>query len=133
MGKVEHINPVGIPAHGYTNVVVVQGAAKTIYIGGQNAVNEKGDVVGMGDLAAQTHQALHNVDLALEASGAKREHIIKWNVYIVQGNDFMPGYQAFQAWWGDRPNPPAVSMLLVAGLARPGYLLELEAIAIVPE
>lgn len=133
MGTVEYINPAGIPAHGYTNVVVVQGSTKTVYIGGQNAVNAQGEVVGVGDLAVQTRQTLHNIDLALEAGGAKREHIIKWNVYIVQGNDFMNGYRVFQAWWGDRPHPPTISAVVVVGLARPEYLLELEAIAVVPE
>lgn len=132
MGTVEYINPPGIPAHGYTNVVVVQGAAKTVYIGGQNAVNAKGEVVGVGDLAEQTRQTLHNIQLALEAGGAKREQIVKWNIYVVQGHDFLEGYKVFQAWWDNRPNPPTISLLMVAGLARPEYLLEIEAIAVVP-
>jgi enamine deaminase RidA (YjgF/YER057c/UK114 family) len=111
----------------------VQGAVKTVYVGGQDAVNAKGEVVGIGDVGAQTRQILHNMEVALAAGGAKQENVIKWNVYIVQGHDFMPGFKVFQEWWGDRPNPPAVTGIIVAGLARPEYLVEIDAIAIVPE
>jgi enamine deaminase RidA (YjgF/YER057c/UK114 family) len=133
MKQVQHINPEGLPALGFTNVVTVQGAAKTVYIGGQDAVNAKGEVVGIGDLGAQSRQVLDNVELALAAAGAKLEHVIKWNVYLVQGQDVMPGYKAFQERWGDRPNPPLITAVFVAGLGRPEWLVEIDAIAVVPE
>lgn len=133
MNQVQFINPPEIPAHGYSNVVVVQGAVKTVYIGGQDAVNAKGEPVGIGDLGAQTRQVMDNIEIALAAAGAKLENVIKWNVYLVQGHDFLPGFKVFQERWGDRPNPPIVTGVVVAGLARPEYLVEVEAIAIVPE
>ncbi|MCC6457138.1 MAG: RidA family protein [Caldilineaceae bacterium] len=133
MKQVEFINPSGLPANGYSNVAVVQGAAKTIYIGGQDAVNEKGEVVGKGDIAAQTRQTLHNLQVALAAAGASLEHTIKWNIYVVQGNDLRPGFAVFQEIWGDRPNPPLVTMAFVSGLARPDFLVEIDAIAVVPQ
>lgn len=134
MKQVEHINPAGLPAPlGYTNVVVVQGAVKTIYVGGQDPVNEKREIVGKGDIGAQSRQVLHNLEVALAAGGAKLENVIKWNVYVVQGHDFMPGYKAFQERWGDRPNPPAITVVIVAGLGHPDWLLEMDAIAVVPE
>jgi enamine deaminase RidA (YjgF/YER057c/UK114 family) len=133
MNQVQYINPPELPAYGYTNVVVVQGAVKTVYIGGQDAVNAKGEVVGVGDVAAQTRQVMDNIEVALAAGGATLENVIKWNVYLVQGNDFMPGFKVFQERWGDRPNPPAVTGIMVPGLARPEYLVEIDAIAVVPE
>ncbi len=133
MNQVQYINPPELPAFGYTNVVVVQGAVKTVYIGGQDAVNAKGEVVGVGDVAAQTRQVMDNIEVALAAGGATLENVIKWNVYLVQGNDFMPGFKVFQERWGDRPNPPAVTGIMVPGLARPEYLVEIDAIAVVPE
>lgn len=133
MGQVQYINPPELPAHGYTNVVTVQGNVKTVYVGGQDAVNAKGEIVGIGDMAAQTRQVMDNIEIALAAGGAKLEHVIKWNVYIVQGNDFMPGYQVFQERWGNRPNPPIVTAAIVSGLARPEFLVEVDAIAVVPE
>lgn len=133
MNQVEYINPPELPAYGYTNVVVAKRAVKTIYIGGQDAVNAQGEIVGKGDIGAQTRQIMHNIQIALAAGGATLEHVVKWNVYLVQGNDFMPGFQVFQEIWGDRPNPPAVTGVSVAGLARPEFLVEVDAIAVVPE
>ena len=133
MQNIEYLNPSELPAYGYTNVVVVPGGLKTVYIGGQDAVNAKGEIVGIGDMEAQTRQTLHNMEIALAAGGAKPEHVIKWNVHIVQGHDFAPGFRAFQAWWGDRPNPPAVTAAVVVGLARPEFLVEIDAIAVVPD
>jgi enamine deaminase RidA (YjgF/YER057c/UK114 family) len=50
----------------------------------------------------------------------------------VQGQPLLPGFEAFQRAWGDRPNPPAITGLFVAGLAHPDFLVEFDAIAAVP-
>lgn len=133
MGTVEYLNPAGLHKNpAFTNVIVVSGAAKTIYIGGQDAVDAAGNIVGKGDIAAQTEQALHNVQVALAAGGATLENIIKWTIYIVQGQPLGPGFAAFQRIWGNRPNPPAITGVYVANLANPDFLVEIEAIAVVP-
>lgn len=132
MKQVEYINPKGLPAHGYSNVIVVQGPVKTLYIGGQDSVNEKGEVIGKGDIAAQTRQIMHNLEIALAAGGAKLEHIIKWTIYVLQGTDIRPAFGVFQELWGDRANPPAISVVFVAGLIQPDLLAEIDAIAVVP-
>jgi len=132
-GRVEHLNPASLhhnPAG--TQAVVVSGAVNTVYIGGQNAVDASGTIVGKGDIGAQTEQVLHNLQAALAASGAGLEHVIKWNLYLVQGQPLQPGLEVFQRIWGNRPNPPAITMALVAGLANPDFLLEMDAIAVVP-
>jgi enamine deaminase RidA (YjgF/YER057c/UK114 family) len=133
-GSVQYLNPDGLHKHSaYSQAVVVAGNVKTVYVGGQNAVDASGQVGGKGDLKAQTEQVLKNVETALAAGGAKLEHVVKWNVYIVQGQSVQPGFEAFQRSWGDRPNPPTVTVLLVAGLANPDFLVEIDAIAVVPE
>lgn len=133
-GKIEYINPDGLHQNpAFTQVVTVTGPAKTVYIGGQNAVNANGEIVGKDDIATQTEQALKNVGVALQAAGAGWEHVIKWTIYAVQGQSVQAGFQAFQKVWGNRPNPPAISVAIVAGLANPDFLVEIEAIAVVPE
>ena len=133
-GSVQHLNPDGLHKNpAYSQAVVVAGNAKTVYVGGQNAVDASGQIVGKGDLEAQTEQVLRNVETALAAGGAKLEHVVKWNVYIVQGRSVLPGFEAFRHAWGDRPNPPTVTVLFVAGLANPDFLVEIDAIAVVPE
>lgn len=133
-GTVQHLNPYGLHKNpAYSQAVVVTGNVKTVYIGGQNAVDSAGTVVGKGDIKAQTEQVLRNVEAALAAGGAKLDHVVKWNIHMVQGQSLKPGFEAFQRAWGDRPNPPIVTMSFVAGLANPDYLVEIEAIAVVPQ
>jgi len=60
------------------------------------------------------------------------EHIVKWNIYVLQGQSLQEGFEVFQHVWGNRPNPPAISVMFVAGLAHPDFLAEMDAIAVVP-
>jgi enamine deaminase RidA (YjgF/YER057c/UK114 family) len=133
MGTVEYINPDGLNKNpAFSNVIVISGAAKTIYIGGQDAVDENGNIVGKGDIAAQTKQTLRNLQVALAAAGAGIEHVIKWNLYVVEGQDLQAGFAAFQEVWGEQQKPPAITFAFVAGLAHPDFLIEIDAIAVVP-
>jgi enamine deaminase RidA (YjgF/YER057c/UK114 family) len=133
-GEVKYINPEGLPKNpAFTNVVTVTGPAKTIYIGGQDAVDASGAIVGKGDLKAQTEQILKNIQAALAAAGAQPEHVIKWNIYVVQGQSVQDGFAAFQSVWGNPPNPPVITVAFVAGLGHPDFLAEIDAIAVVPE
>ena len=62
-GHVDFLNPDGLARNpAFTNVAVVSGAVRTIYIGGQDAITADGEIVGKGDLAAQTAQILANID-----------------------------------------------------------------------
>jgi enamine deaminase RidA (YjgF/YER057c/UK114 family) len=131
--KIEFINPEALPKNpAFTNVVVVTGPAKTVYIGGQDSIDSSGAIVGKGDFRAQAEQVLKNIQAGLAAAGADLSHLVKWNIYIVHGQDLRIGFEVFQKVWGDRPNPPAISGFFVAALAHPDFLLEIDAIAVVP-
>jgi enamine deaminase RidA (YjgF/YER057c/UK114 family) len=133
-GEVKYINPEGLPKNpAFTNVVTVTGPVKTIYIGGQDAVDASGAIVGKGDLKAQTEQILKNIKAALAASGAQPEHVVKWNIYVLQGQSVQEGYAAFQSVWGNPPDPPVITVVFVASLGHPDFLAEIDAIAVVPE
>lgn len=133
-GNVQHINPNDLSKNpAFTQVVTVTGPGKTIYIGGQDAVDASGTIIGKGDIHAQVEQVFKNLQTALEASGAGLEHIIKWNIYIVQGQPLWPAFEVSQQIWGGRPHPPAITVMFVAGLANPDFLVEMDAIAVVPE
>lgn len=133
-GHVEFINPDTLNKNpAFSNVIVVSGSVKTVYVGGQDAIDALGTIIGKGDLKAQTEQVLKNIQAALSAGGAQPEHVIKWNLYVVQGQSLQVGFEAFQQFWGNRPNPPAITMAFVAGLAHPDFLVEMDAIAVVPE
>ena len=133
-GNVQYLNPDGLPKNpAFTNVVTVTGPVKTVYIGGQDAVDASGTIVGKGDLKAQTEQILKNIQAALAAAGAQPEHVVKWTIYVVQGQSVQDGFAAFQSVWGNPPNPPVITVAFVAGLGHPDFLAEIDAIAIVPE
>jgi enamine deaminase RidA (YjgF/YER057c/UK114 family) len=133
-GSVRYVDPVGLNKNpAFTNVVVVEGPAKTVYVGGQDSVDASGNIVGKGDIAAQTEQVLANVRAALAAGGAEPEHVIKWTLHLVEGVSLRAGFSAFQRSWPDTPNPPAITAAFVAGLAHPDFLVEMDAIAVVPQ
>ena len=133
-GSVRYINPDSLNKNpAFTNVVVVEGNVKTVHIGGQDAINASGEIVGKGDIVAQTEQILANVRAALAAGGAGPEHIIKWNIYIVEGQSLQAGFAAFQNAWPEVPNPPAITGVFVSALAHPDFLVEMDAVAVVPQ
>ena len=133
-GQVQHINPPTLHANpAFTNVIAVTGPVRTLYVGGQDAVDAAGTIVGRGDVKAQTEQVLKNLEAALQAGGAGLDNIIKWNVYVVHGQDLRPAFEVFRRVWGGRPNPPAITVVSVAGLANPEFLVEMDAIAVIPD
>jgi enamine deaminase RidA (YjgF/YER057c/UK114 family) len=134
IGRVEFLNPAGlVQSRAFSHVCVVSGLVRTIYIGGQDAIDANGQIVGKGDLGAQTEQILTNIETALKAAGADLEHIVKWTVFTVVADDFGPAYQAFQRVWGGRPNPPLITAAVVKALGNPDWLVEMDAIAVVPD
>jgi enamine deaminase RidA (YjgF/YER057c/UK114 family) len=122
-----HVNPDGLHSNpAFTQMVTVQGATKLAFVGGQNSVNGAGEIVG-GNLREQTAQALLNVLSALESAGANQRHVVRLAIYVVQGNPVGEAFAAAQEVWG--PHPTAITVLLVAGLANPSFLVEIEAMA----
>lgn len=133
-GKISYLNPDGLHRNpAFTHVVAVSGNVRTVYVGGQNAVTASGAIVGKGDIGAQAEQIFKNLQTALAAADAKLEHVVKWTVYAVQGHHPGPALAVFGKVWGNRPNPPTISVVTVAGLANPDFLMEIDAIAVVPE
>ncbi|MGK8522039.1 RidA family protein [Nocardia asteroides] len=126
-----HINPETLHSNpAFTQVVRVSAAADTIYVGGQNGVDASGRVVGP-DVASQARQAFANLRTCLAAAGASIEHVVKWTILIREGESLQDGFAAFGEVWGDRPNPPAITVAQVAGFAVPGAVCEIEAVAAV--
>jgi enamine deaminase RidA (YjgF/YER057c/UK114 family) len=127
----EHINPPGMHSNpAFTQAILLPAGARTLIIGGQNAVSADGQIVGKGDLGAQTAKALENLQLCLKAAGARIEDLVQVKLYIVGDADLRPGFGAWMSVWGNRSNPPAVSAIRVHGLAVPDYLIEIEALAV---
>jgi enamine deaminase RidA (YjgF/YER057c/UK114 family) len=130
---IDRLSPDGLHRNpAYSQVVSVAGPIKTVYVGGQNAVDADGRVVGKGDLKVQSRQALRNVQVAVEAAGGELEHVIKWSVFLVEGQPVQEGFEAFVEIWPRDAQPPLVTAAFVTGLAHPDYLVEIEAVAAIP-
>lgn len=105
-----------------------QQMGNTIYVSGQVAYSPEGKLVGEGDMKAQTRQVYQNIQDILAAAGASMRDIIKINTYITDQSKFMEMLEVRKEIFGD--NPPASTAVVVAGLAFPGLLIEVEAVAI---
>ena len=132
--SVQYLNPDTLHKNpAYSQAVVVSGNYKTVYVGGQDAIDKDGNIIGKGDIGAQTEQVLKNVKAALAAAGAEPAHVIKWNILIVEGQSLQAGFAAFQKVWGQQPHAPVITSAFVSALANPDFLVEIDAMAVVPE
>jgi enamine deaminase RidA (YjgF/YER057c/UK114 family) len=124
-----HLNPPTLHANpAFSQAVRVDPPASLVFVGGQNGVDADGEVVG-DDVAAQAEQALRNVALAVEAAGGTLADVVTWTVLVTDRAALGPGFGAFLAAWGDRPDPPAITVQVVDGLADPRFLVEVAAVA----
>jgi enamine deaminase RidA (YjgF/YER057c/UK114 family) len=130
----ELLRPEGLFASpAFSHVAVVPPGATTVYVGGQNAVDQNGELVGGTDVAAQTGQVMANLATALQAAGAGIEHLVSVFVMLVEGVDVQAAYAAAAATLGSAKAPPLVSAAIVSGLGVPGAMVEVSAIAALPD
>lgn len=111
----------------FTQVATVSSPVTLVFVGGQNGVDLRGQVVGP-DIASQSQQAFKNVMAALDAAGATLNDVVKMTIYIAHGQDVREAYGAVQK-LAATAAPPTVSVVIVAGFANPDRLVEIEAIA----
>lgn len=130
--KTEFLNPNGLsPTFGWSHVVSHIGG-KTIYISGQVAVDERGQLVGKGDLRAQAERAWECVGIALKAAGATFRDLVKTNLYVVNYRaEQLPILREVRAKYVSGDNPPASTLVGVTALAGADWLIEIEAVAVV--
>lgn len=128
----QFINPTELcPTNGWTHVVATSGG-KTIHISGQVGVDERGQVVGKGDLKAQTEKTFQNIDVALKAAGATFRDVVKMNLYVVGLKpEQVPHIREVRARYVNMANPPASTLVGVSALVGADWLIEIEAVAVV--
>jgi enamine deaminase RidA (YjgF/YER057c/UK114 family) len=132
MSAIEYPRAEGLLHDSAFSQVVVASGTRTIYTAGQVSIDEHGALVGADDLAAQATQAMRNVGLALAAARASYADIVKITTYVV---NYKPEHrtiigEARAPSFADR-TPPASTLVGVAALALPEWLVEIEAVAIV--
>lgn len=111
---------------------VVKAKGTLVFVRGQVGQNlESSETVGIGDPAAQADRAMSNVKQLLEEAGSKLEHICRIQVYITDRAYRDPVYQTIGKWL--KGVYPVSTGLIVQGLARPEWVMEIEATAVIPD
>lgn len=118
------------PPVGYSHIAKVN-KGTMIYLAGQVSSDASGKLVGEGNFEAQAEQVFSNVRIAVEAAGGTMADIVKMNIYLVAevSQDEVPKMRAIRDRYVNKEKPPASTLVVVSRLARPGWLLEIEAIA----
>ena len=132
--QTEFLKPAGLaPAHGYTHVVVTR-PGRIVFLSGQVANDTAGQLVGKGDLKAQTEQVFANLKTALAAAGATFNDVAKitWYVKGYKSED-LPTLRAVRDKYVNTSAPPASTLGGVASLFQDDYLIEVDAVAVVGE
>jgi enamine deaminase RidA (YjgF/YER057c/UK114 family) len=130
MARIEHYQaPEGMaPGNGYSHAVVASG--KVVAIAGQVAMDEHGDLVGEGDPRAQAERVFGNLGRALTVAGATFADVIKFGVFVTDIS-ILPTVREVRDRFVDTDRPPASTAVQVSALFRPGYILEIEALAVI--
>ena len=126
------INPPTMAApRGYTHVAA-PATGQMVFVSGQVALDQAGAVVGRGDMRAQAQQVFENLKAALEAVGANFSHVIKLGIYTVDASQ-LPAFREVRDMYVNTKNPPASTAVEVRRLFREEFLIEVEAVAVIPD
>ncbi len=106
-------------------------AGDTIFLRGQVGTDFNGNLVGAGDPAAQAEQAMKNVEQLLREAGSELAHVCRIQVYITDRSYREPVYRVLGRWL--KGVYPVSTGLIVQGLAKPEWLMEIEVTAVIPE
>ncbi|MFO1044019.1 MAG: RidA family protein [Planctomycetaceae bacterium] len=118
--NVEYLNPKQLcPTYGWTHVATVTGG-KTVYISGQVGINERGEVVGKGDLKLQTEQAFRNIEFALAAVGTTFQNVVKTSLFVVGLRpEHVPILREVRSRFVSADTPPVSTLVGVTALVVP--------------
>ena len=116
------------PRPRYSHAILNQGG-KLLFIAGQTASDKDGNVVGKGDIKAQTEQVFANMKAGLKAAGGTIDELVMTTTYIVD-REYREGYNEVRRGLYKK-DPPTSTLVIVKGLAHPDYLIEIAGIAVV--
>jgi reactive intermediate/imine deaminase len=119
--------PIGLYSHA---VRVETGDCAWIHVSGQIALGEDGELVGAGDLAAQTEQVFENLVRVLRASGATFDDVVKIQTYVTTLDGLAESREVRARYLP--AEPPASTAVRIAELLLPGALIEVDVVAVVP-
>jgi enamine deaminase RidA (YjgF/YER057c/UK114 family) len=131
--SIKRVNPpeLGVPP-GYSQVVEVRGG-NIIFIAGQTALDQNGEVVGKNNFATQAAQVFQRLNVALQSVGCTAANLIKLTVFLRNMDDLSAYREARNRFFATvaPPAAPAVTLVEVSRLYGPDFMIEIEAVAAV--
>ena len=115
------------PRPRYSHGIIADGG-KLLFIAGQTAMDKDGNIVGEGDIEAQTHQVYKNLIAVLEEAGGSFKNLVMTTTYIVD-RKYREGYNKVRMQYYKETSPTS-TLVIITGLAHPDYLIEINAIAV---
>jgi len=115
------------PRPRYSQGILAEGG-KVLFIAGQTASDANGNVVGKGDIKAQTRQVFDNIKAVLEAAGGTLDNLVMTTTYITD-RKYREGYNEVRRGLYKK-DPPTSTLLIISGLANEDYLIEIAGIAV---
>ena len=135
MPKIERMNPEGMNVRmqqgkpAYSHVATVTGPGRIVYVAGQLARDQAGNIVGPGDMRSQLEQTFKNLDACLKAAGASWADVVKTNTFVTDYGEFAKCSDVRMRYLGVAS--PTSTTIQISGLAQPEAMVEIELVAVV--
>ena len=132
MPRQQIVSPrLGRPSGHFSHANTVGAHGRIVFISGMTSKAADGSVVGVGDIESQTRQMCENVKAAVEAAGGTMADICRVDVYVKDMAGFDIIHRVRRVYFPDPP--PASTMVAISGFTHPDYLIEMNAIAVIPD
>jgi reactive intermediate/imine deaminase len=119
--------PVGV----FSQATMIEAKGRLVFISGMTARRADGTIAGIGDISEQTQQVCENIKAAVEAAGGTLDDVCRIDVYVRNMEHFQAIHQVRSQYF--KPPLPASTMVEVTKMVSPDYLIEINAIAVIPE
>jgi 2-iminobutanoate/2-iminopropanoate deaminase len=119
------------PIGNFSQATVVEAKGRLVFVSGMTARRPDGSIAGIGDIREQTRQVCENIKAAVEAAGGGLEHVCRVDVYVRNMEHFDAIHEVRRQYF--KPPLPASTMVEVTKMVSPDYLIEINAIAVLPE
>jgi 2-iminobutanoate/2-iminopropanoate deaminase len=115
----------------FSQATVIAARGKLVFISGMTARRSDGTIAGIGDIEAQTRQVCENIEAAVEAAGGTMDDIVRVDVYVRNMEHFEKIHKVRREYF--RAPAPASTMVEITKMTSPEYLIEINAIAVLPD
>jgi enamine deaminase RidA (YjgF/YER057c/UK114 family) len=118
------------PSGHFSHAIEVEARGRLVFISGMTSRRADGTIAGIGDIEAQTRQVCENLKNAVEAAGGTMDDICRVDVYVRNMEHFEKVHNVRREYF--KAPPPASTMVEVTKFTSPDYLIEINAIAVIP-